>query len=251
MSKKPNFLVIGAARSGTTLLHSYFLQHPEIFVPKEKRPEPHYFLKSKLFENGDEWYQEKFFSEVNDEKAIGEVSTSYLFGERVPKRIYNYNSQMKFIVLLREPKARAFSNYWHSHKNGFDNLIFDEAVKLEEERTAELKEDLLEIAPYSYLGRSLYAQQLNRYLKYFDKSQFHICLFEDFIENPVEQLNKICIFLNIESKHPWKLIGQAMNKSVPDKQSYSKEASHLMDDLFKPDIAELAELFDLNLDAWK
>ena len=251
MNKKPNFLVIGAARSGTTLLHSYLLQHPEIFIPKDKRPEPHYFLKSKLFAEGDEWYQQRFFSEVQNEKAIGEISTSYLFGEKVPERIHAYHSEMKFVVMLREPKARAFSNYWHSSKNGFDKLPFDEAVILEEERTTKLEGDLIEIAPYSYIGRSLYVQQFKRYLNYFNPSQFHISLFEEFILNPFDELNRICKFLNVDTEYSWDLIEKEINKSSPIGHSYSEKTAQMMNDLFKSENAELAELFDLNLDAWK
>lgn len=250
MSTQPNFLVIGAARSGTTLLHSYLLQHPEIFIPKEKRPEPHFFLKTPLFEKGSDWYHERFFSQVNNEKAIGEISTSYFFGEKVPERIHSYNPDMQFLIMLREPKSRAFSNYWHSHKNGFEDLTFDEAIQKENERTAKLKGDLVEIAPYSYLGRSRYAQQFERFFKFFRKEQFHVCVFENFLQHPAEELNKMCSFLNVNDAFEWDVIEKKVNQSSPQDQKYSAETKAYLNAAFKPENTKLAEFFDLNLDAW-
>ena len=61
-SVEPTFIVIGAARSGTTTLHHYLLQHPEIYVPRKKRPEPHFFLKTAEYKKGFEYYLSRFFS---------------------------------------------------------------------------------------------------------------------------------------------------------------------------------------------
>ncbi|MEM7161982.1 MAG: sulfotransferase [Bacteroidota bacterium] len=247
---KPNFLVIGAARSGTTLLHSYLLQHPEIYVPKNKQPEPHFFLKSHLYQKGEDWYHEKFFSEVTSEKAIGEISTSYLFGEKVPERIKNYNPHMRFLVMLREPKQRAFSNYWHSFKNGFEHIPFEDAIKQEELRSENLSEELKEIAPYSYVGRSAYFGQLNRFLNHFHRAQFMPMLFEDFISKPLEVLQEICWFLKVDESFAFSPITEKENASNPGQEIDGSTKTYL-DEVFEPLNRELAELFDLNLEKWK
>ena len=249
MKTGPNFLVLGAARSGTTLLHSYLLQHPEIYLPKSKQPEPHFFLKSEHYQKGSEWYHERYFSAVNDEKAIGEISTSYLFGENVAGRIASYNPLLKFIVVLREPKQRAYSNYWHSFKNGFEEIPFDEAIRNEQDRLLGLDEKLKEIAPYAYVGRSLYFEQLERYLNYFDPSQFYVFLFEHFINNPKKYLNEICRFLAVNDNFQWTDINEKANASNPGMEM-TEDSRSFLNDIFESENEKLAELFDLNLKQW-
>ena len=251
MSEQPNFLVIGAARSGTTLLHQYFLQHPDIYVPKNKQPEPHYFLKSSNYEKGVENYLDSFFTEVGKEKAIGEISTSNMYGEHVAKRIFEFDPNMKLIVLLREPVQRAFSNYWHSKNNGFEKLTFQEAILTEDSRLAGLDREIAEIAPYAYIGRSRFATQLERFLKYFKKEQIHISLFEDLISKTRAELVNICGFLNVDNSFAFELIKEKLNKSVPEGGEMDKRVMLLLKAKFKPENERLAKLFDLNLKPWK
>lgn len=249
-SAKPNFLVIGAARAGTTLLHQYLCQHPEIYLPKSKRPEPHFFLKSDQYSKGEDWYHRTYFNDVRNEKAIGEISTSNLYGDKVPERIFQYNPHIKFIVLLRDPVERAFSNYWHSKLNGFEDLPFHEAVINETDRLNALSGEISEIAPFAYSGRSQYINQFNNYLRFFDKNQFLVVLFEDFIENPLVQLKGISRFLTVDESFVFQYINDRPNKSVPDEERPSPATLKYLDNLFCNSNKELAELFNLNLAKW-
>lgn len=251
MIGRPNFLVIGAARSGSTLLHQYFLQHPEIFVPQSKQPEPHFFLKTSLYERGVEWYHSTFFSNVKNEKAIGEISTSHMYGEHVPERMYKYNPNLRFIVLLRNPVQRAFSNYWHSRKNGLEKISFDEAIQNETERLNALNTTMKEIAPFAYIGRSLYSEQFKRFFKYFDREQFHVTLFEELIENPKNELVKMLKFLGVNPDFEFKMVNSQLNKSRPENAQISAESEVFLTKLFEVGNNELQELFNLNLAKWK
>src|SRR5436305_13662497 len=103
----PNFLIIGAARSGTTTLYTHLKRHPDIYLPPRKRPEPHFFYKSAEYERGIGYYEERYFSACRNESAIGEASTSYVFGPTVPGRIRAALPDIKAICLLRNPVERA------------------------------------------------------------------------------------------------------------------------------------------------
>ncbi|HDL01569.1 MAG TPA: sulfotransferase, partial [candidate division Zixibacteria bacterium] len=125
-SNLPNFLIAGASKSGTTSLHSYLKQHPMIFMPvKESR-----FFVSEIFENlspKDPRYEHiikytifnyydyvKLFENVNNEHAIGEAGTLYLYYYKIAiSKIKKYLGNNKIIIILRNPTDRAFSAYMH------------------------------------------------------------------------------------------------------------------------------------------
>ena len=143
----PNFLVIGAAKSGTSSLYMYLKQHPEIYMSPIK--EPHFFSfddESKMTKGpGDpihkaitnfDDYQAQFDG-VTDEKAIGEASTSYLYRPEAPGRIHAMLPDAKLIVILRNPVDRAFSAYMHVVRDKREtSKDFAEALSKEESRKA-------------------------------------------------------------------------------------------------------------------
>ena len=98
----PNFLIAGAAASGTSFLSSILMQHTDIYLPKEMRPEPHFFYYSDKYAHGIEWYKKKWFSDVKKQSAIGERSSSYL-SQRKRKRISQNLPNIKLIFVLRNP----------------------------------------------------------------------------------------------------------------------------------------------------
>jgi len=103
----PNFLICGTSAGGTSFLSSVLVQHPEIYLPREMRPEPHYFYYSWKFAKPISWYESTWFSDATDEKAIGERSSSYMFGVHVAQNIFRYLPDVKMIFMLRNPIERA------------------------------------------------------------------------------------------------------------------------------------------------
>jgi hypothetical protein len=246
---EPNFLGLGAVRAGTTFLYYLLKAHPDIYVPPQKRPEPHFFLKSSEYEKGCPYYLEKYFSAVNQEKVIGEISSSYLWGERVPSRIYRDFPQLKFIAVLRNPIDRAFSNYWHSKKNGWEKLTFEEALRQEDDRMAQLSPADQEIGPFAYKGRSRYGEQVERYLKYFNREQFFFVLFEEFIKDPQTQMKRIFDFLNVEDC-PVVTEALDLNKSTPTKAEVAPQTRDRLMRTFAPSNQLLSKLTGLDLNIW-
>jgi Sulfotransferase family len=208
----PNFLIIGAQKSGTTSLYRYLRQHPEIYMSPVK--EPRFFA----FE-GDEpdfrgplrrdprtpWAGRPrgtvtdlgaycdLFRGVTDEAAVGEASPYYLYSEKAPGRIRHHLPEAKMIAILRDPVERAYSQFLMERRNGQEPLAdFRKALAAEERRAR----DNWWIGQYR--SRGFYHAQLDRYLKLFHPDQLRVYLYEDLEEDPVGMTHDIFRFLEVD-----------------------------------------------------
>ncbi|MGB5820430.1 MAG: sulfotransferase domain-containing protein [Saonia sp.] len=203
-SIKPNFLIIGAAKSGTTSLFAYLKQHPEIFMPAMK--ETNYFaLKNcnpELNGPGDlNWYKssitnEKDYLELFEVSethlVIGEASPTYLHSACAPENIFNFNPDIKLIAILRDPRYRALSYFHHCRRIGIEDMNnFMEVLKMEKER----KKRGWYWANHIHAG--YYCQQLENYYSYFPKKQIKVILLEDLIKFPKETIKGVFSFLEV------------------------------------------------------
>lgn len=248
IKNNPNFLIIGAARSGTTTLYNCLKKHPLIYLPTNKRPEPHFFLKKKEFKKGYEHYIRKYFMNSLQTQIRGEASTSYLFQKNVPARIYKYIPDCKFITMLRNPVERAISNYIFTYNNGIETLPFDEAIMNEGKRIKNPKNIFeKEVQPFAYLKRGLYFNQISNYLRYFKKKQFHFIFFDSFIADPKKEIKGVLEYLNVNQIR-FKNI-RRFNKSKI-KIKVSKETKKFMINYFKDDIKKLSNFLNKDLRTW-
>lgn len=193
--RRPNFLIIGAQKAGTTSLHYYLSQHPEIFMLSQK--ETHYFTfqhdqSHPLHLSRGEY--EKLFDPVKYETAVGETSPSYLYAAHVPIRIYEYNPEIRLIAILRNPVERAYSSYLNSLRLGIEPVQkFENVIELEKGRI----QDGWDMR-FHYLSKGFFYQQLSRYYQLFDPSQIKVILFEDLIVHPQLVTKEIFTFLHID-----------------------------------------------------
>ena len=147
----PNFLIIGAAKSGTTSLYSYLNQHPQVYFSPFKEPRffalegkevnyqgPSQVVNQKAINTIDEY--EKLFAGVTDEVAIGEASTLYLYSPEAPAKIKQYIPQVKLIAILRNPIDRAYSGYCHLVRDGYESNRADDIGNSSKEFYAFLRE---------------------------------------------------------------------------------------------------------------
>ena len=196
----PNFMCLGAAKSGTTTLYDILRQHPDIYIPSFK--EPHFFDIPENFNNGLKWYQKNYYKKANH-KIIADFTPSYFFDLNAPKRIFDtLGSQMKFLVILRNPVDRAYSHYLHSKRDDHENMSFQEALTLEVSRLQKYDEesDYLSYLRHSYVHQGLYSEMLQRYLGYFSLENFLFINFEkDFLEETDLTIKKILDFLDIDN----------------------------------------------------
>ena len=171
----PNFLCVGTQKAGTSTLQDILVQHPDIFLPAIK--ETRFFRDDSEFAKGTEYYQNEFFSTVRGEKAVGEIDPDYMYFEHVPGRIHDcLDSHIRFIFLLRNPVDRAYSHYWMSYHRGYDREPFTRSIELEEDR---IKLGFFERIQFSYIDRGHYAEQIERYLRFFPKENMLFLVFEE------------------------------------------------------------------------
>lgn len=203
----PNFLIIGAAKAGTTSLYHYLRQHPQIYMSPVK--EPKFFALEGLEINyggpGDtermfrasittiEAYC-RLFEDVSHETALGEASTLYLYSARAPRRIHHYLPKVRLIAILRNPVDRAYSNFLYMRRNNIETISdFVRAFDAEEQRIAANW-----MPSWHYLRRGFYYQQLKRYYNIFDPAQIQIFRFEDLAAAPRVLLNHLYDFLHVD-----------------------------------------------------
>ncbi len=181
---RPDFLVIGAQRCGTTLLHRLLVRHPEVYVPQHRK-EVHFF--DHHYGRGESWYREHFPVDRDGLTAIGEVSPSYLADPRVPDRILEFDPNMHLIVLLRNPVERVWSAFHHRRRVDREARTFSEFIR----------EDL------DALKRGNYAEQLSRYREQFSRQQLLVVILEDLVRDPDAPLAELQRFLGL--REPWKI----------------------------------------------
>jgi hypothetical protein len=247
----PNFLIIGAARSGTSTLYRFLQQHPEIYLRPDKRPEPHFFFKATEYAKGIRYYEERWFPAKGAWRAVGEASTSYLFGAEVPARIAQHLPGIRLISVLRNPIDRAFSGYWHSVRSGIEKLDFAAAIEHEVERTqAAERTPLGELKPYSYVARGFYHAQLANYLEVFDSSQMLVLMFDELCAAPAVTLNKVYRFLGVAPDIFPSRLDLVENRSVPDGKTIDLTLRKRLATVYEDDVARLGTLLGRDLSSW-
>ncbi|NET04130.1 MAG: sulfotransferase domain-containing protein [Symploca sp. SIO2B6] len=199
----PNFLIIGAMKSGTTTLYDSLNAHPQIYMSRLK--EPHFFSydgKENYPITNLEDYQ-ALFQGVSNETAIGEASTTYLFNSKAVERIKHYIPQVKLIAILRDPAERAYSLYLMRYRANqlktqiSDHEILDYFAQLVQKGSG---------GPLS----NRYCASLKRYLSMFDREQIKICFYQDLKSDPNSLLQDIYKFLGVDEQL---LINQPIKRS--------------------------------------
>lgn len=196
MPNKPlvNFVVGGAQKAGTTALYRYLCQHPQIHMALGK--EAHFFdVNWKKYGGSYERYHRRFFKPQKQHKVFGDATPCYMYFFESPRRIWEYNPNMKWVLVLRNPIERAFSAYRMEVSRHNETLSFREALNQEKIRN---KTKLpMQHNIFSYLARGFYPEQLRRIWTYFPKNQVLCIPWETLSDNPVVALNSIYDFLDI------------------------------------------------------
>lgn len=202
--KNPNFLVVGAAKAGTTSVYKYLMQHPEIYCPSQVK-ESFFFAKNSPLGGtvGPDYgarrvrtwhaYQSLFQEASSRHKAIGEVCVAYLFfHEQAIPQIRNRLGEPRVLIVLRDPVERAFSNYLHHVRDGYEPKSFERALELEATRAEEGY-----WWGYRLKQVGLYAQQVASYVEIFPEVQ--ILFYEDLVAEPADFMRKIYSFLGVDT----------------------------------------------------
>lgn len=191
----PNFLCIGAQKSGTTTLLNQLARHPDIYMSPAR--ETQFFLMDNLYSQGAPRYETAFFHGWDGQKAVGEKTPEYLYDPLVPGRIAGtLGTGVKVIATFRSPAQRAYSHYRHNFQQFWEDMPFEAALAAEEERCTAGRFPRLR---YSYLDRGRYAVQLERYLPLFPRESLMLLVYErDIVEKQMETLKGIFSFLGVD-----------------------------------------------------
>lgn len=181
---KPNFLIIGAARSGTTSLFQYLESHPDIFMSAVK--EINFFSNEKYWALGPDWYFRHFSGATH--KCIGEASTSYTsypHSSYAPERIREYLPDARLIYVVRDPIERFISHYLHRVARGVE--------------TRDVR-DIVENHPDDFLlQQGKYAYQLSRYTPLFPRERLHCLTIDSLRDDPTAAVTDIYRFLDVST----------------------------------------------------
>jgi hypothetical protein len=207
----PDFLIIGTAKSGTTTLHGWLSEHP--YVDPAVKKEVHFFDYD--YYRGVDWYRAHFPTKLARDAferehgrpfLTGEASPTYISHEWAPSRIAKVLPNTKLIVALRNPIDRAYSQFQMSRREEEEPLeSFAEAVAAEESRLRGECEHLRRnprynswpIGCWSYLLRSRYAEQVERWFDLFPREQFLFLKTEELESHPQATLDRVYAFLDL------------------------------------------------------
>lgn len=205
----PSFVVIGAYKSGTTALYRYFNQHPDVYMSPIK--ETNFFALEGTTPNycgpGDaqaptnrlsithiDDYRAQFDG-VSTERAIGEASPMYLYCPEAAERIHHYLPQARLIVILRQPAARAFSNFLHLVRDGRERTQDFSKVWAQEPKRIQAN-----WAPIWHIRQhGFYYQQLKRYFALFNQEHIKVILHEDLVKSPEQTLARLFDYIGVDT----------------------------------------------------
>ena len=199
-----NLFILGVPKAGTTSIYHWLNSSGEVSMSKIKEPRYHCDFAKKDFEGpgiddffddyvvNHEQYAGLFASDTSF-KIHGEASTDYFSSTTAAKNIKlaGYKN-CKFIIILRNPVERAFSEYSHTVRDGLEENTFVESLKLEQNGFRNRYQPL-----FHHIRRGTYSESLNFYFEKFDRHDFFLMTYEDLKQNPQKSMDSICSFLEI------------------------------------------------------
>jgi len=274
---KVDFLIAGVQKGGTTILDYYLRKHPDICMANNK--EVHFFDNENLFkENTKPDYDlyHSYFKCFNSKKIRGEATPIYSYWKPSAERIFNYNKNIKIILLLRNPIERAYSHWnkecinFHSlastQNEAVETLPFYEAIINEESRCSTSLP--LQHRYYSYIDRGFYSVQLKRLMGFFPLEQILVLKSEWLQDKPESTLHKVYSFLDINNQSlpeithidrvnssPQKLSPVASPENNPVnigkyKKPMSSQEKNFLKHQYIDEIKELEKILNWNCSDW-
>jgi hypothetical protein len=246
----PDFLILGAAKCGTTSLHTWLNQHPQVQMcfPKE----PVYFELD--YSRGPEFYLETYFPGWDGRRRIGDGRAANLYFPWVPGRIKQSNPDAKLIILVRNPIERCLAHWWAEFRRQHEPLHFEEAVlanlqrlrsgiQYETEDAFRRADPVYRLPHYNgaerraefcrrrrepayaanfyrnYVDLGYYAEQIERYRALFPHEQMRIFLAEDLRSRPESVLQHVCGHIGVETDPIRNIECRSQNMQKPMKRS--------------------------------
>jgi len=231
----PDFIIIGAARAGSTHLFHTLKSHPQVHTGRVK--ELHFFDKDENYNRGEMYYRSRFplTRNIKPGHVVIEATPKYVYDKNTPLRLKTVVPDAKLILLLRNPTERTISNYFHNVSRGYEKRS--------------LKEIFLDNNNFSdeeIVARSLYVEQLERYSDYIKQKKILLLKSEDLFHHREETLNKVCNYMDIEENNFSKK--EVTHHAVPRTENKDMDrVKEILDDYFAPFNDNLNQRWDFDI----
>jgi hypothetical protein len=199
----PTFLIVGAAKAGTTSLAAWLSAHPDVFVAPEK--EVHFFDRS--YDRGVGWYRSRFAG-ARTERAIGEATPEYMALPQAVERMAEVVPDARLIAILRNPVDRAYSQYWHQRLGGRERREFADVARSHMSEPSSLQH------PRYYLTRGRYVDQLRTITAHYPREALLVLLLEDLEHDAAGAFRSVCRFVGVEPDPLPGEVGSVINPRV-------------------------------------
>lgn len=247
-----NLFIVGGQRCGSTMLAKILAEHPQICMAQPFKPEPKYFMRPDIDVDEVIQYERRYFSTVAPEvQVLGEKSTSYIESIEAAAAISKFYPKAKILIILREPVARAFSNYKFTCSHGLESESFPMALRLEEERLKN-KTTNTSVSPFAYRRRGEYIRYIRQYDHYFPSEQIMILVLEEMLiskEISIDLFRWLGVFVPADIDVPRKRINASPQteilKVIPHEALISLKAHYEASNQL------LAERIGRKIDVWK
>ncbi len=233
-----NFLIAGVQKGGTTALHDYLAEYPDLTLSRVK--ELHFFDdESRDWSRPDYAAYHARFEDAAG-RPCGEATPIYLYWPKALERIAAYNPAMRLILTLRDPVERAWSHWRMEYGRGAERASFAWCIR-------EGRQRLFAAEPwghhreFSYVERGFYAEQLERLFGLFPRDQVLILRAEDLRADPGTALDRVRSFLGLPPAPPPSRRDVHVGEAVPG-AALSEEDVAWLRSVYARDQARLREL---------
>lgn len=231
---KPNFIIIGTVKGGTTSLYNYLALHPSILAAIQK--EVNFFNRNHIFQKGINWYLAHFpHIPENLHLIAGEASPNYMYFPGAAKRAFKCLPEVKLIVILRNPIDRAISHYYMATRLGQEKMSLEAALAAEVQIIKNIPQKAFEAVNFlekrpSYLRAGLYVYFLKKWMSVFPRKQVLILKSEEMYENPAATMQQVFEFLGLENYQ----LSEYKNYFYGSYSREENESSRGLSELFRP-----------------
>jgi len=187
-----NLIVAGFPKCGTSSLHDYLDQHPDICMSLPK--EPHFFSRVEHWQKGFKFHNNLFREQ--DKTFYGESTTTYCISLNAMERIGDSLLLPKIILVMRDPVERVLSHYRWMYKLGLETDSLIKAIENDSKIKFNSEKDISGCYK-SYIEFSRYSQFVPKWIKRFGKEQVFLISSEELRDQPLDSMNKCFKFLEL------------------------------------------------------
>lgn len=245
LEPRVDFVVGGVQKAGTTSLDRLLRTHPAVGMASVK--ELHWFDADERFAGGTRDFApyHALWGSHLETRLCGDATPSYVWWPGAAERIRDYNPDMRWVLLLRDPAARAYSHWNMQRERGNDPLDFAAALEAEDERLRTASP--AEVRRYSYASRGHYARQLEHLWSLFPRERTLVLMSEQLRDTPIEAAEALAEFLGIE---PFDGVDAIFENEGSYAEPMNARDRERLVRRFEPDIRALERMLGRELSAW-